>query len=161
MFAERHYLFADTAQDPRGDDILDRRELDAFADANLTGANAMSTKSKQTIERWSSEQPRIEDDWVCTPLTVCDPTTEYQGWPKALHLDRECTSLSVCNMALDLYEALPPTATTDRLCAESLPCQVGVEFEANPPTQTTDRACKNFTLCAALEVTRALPMSQC
>ena len=82
--------------DTDGDRQLHRSELDAFRVQNMTGSNAMNTRSQPGIEEGSPEQPTIAADWECLPLTVCNPEDQYQTTPKALHIDRTCGNITIC-----------------------------------------------------------------
>lgn len=49
------------------------------------------------------------------------------------------------------YEAVPLSASADRVCAPVTSCTDDGEFEATEPTSTTDRVCRPLTVCSPSE----------
>ena len=121
-----------------GDRQLHRSELDAFREQNMTGPNAMSTRSRPGIEEGSPQQPSLAADYQCMPLTTCDPEEQYQVTAKALHLDRTCSNVTVCDS--DEFESSPPSSTSDRRCSPVTQCRLDQQ-QLQAATSTTDRIC--------------------
>ena len=121
-----------------GDRQLHRSELDAFREQNMTGPDALSTRSRPGIEEGSPEQPTLAADYQCMHLTACDPEEQYQVTAKALHLDRTCGNITVCDS--DEFETSPPSSTSDRHCSPVTQCRLNQQ-QLQAATPTTDRIC--------------------
>ena len=86
-------------------------------------------------------------DRTCTPLTVCDTSSQYESKPPTKFADRECTALTVC--AADQAPSKGPTATSDRKCKKTTVCDVTLrggdnqphEFESHAPRCGSDGTC--------------------
>ena len=86
-------------------------------------------------------------DRICSALTVCNETIEYEiGVPNAT-TDRICTPLTVCTKDSQ-WESLPPNTTRDRQCTDLTACNA-TQYESIAPAYESDRGCTALTACSA------------
>ena len=91
---------------------------------------------------------------VCTPLTVCDTTTQYEGHAPTATTDRVCFSLTVCGS--NAFQTTAPTPTTNRVCQGLTTC-LNTEYQSVAPTSTSDRSCTALTACTAQQYQSTAP----
>ena len=90
------------------------------------------------------EYERFSDGAMhCTALRVCTALQEYETVPPTETSDRRCTATVLCSASQ--YEAEAPTATSNRRCATKAVCAAGT-YETVAPSASSDRTC---TVCAA------------
>ena len=98
---------------------------------------------------WMEAAPTPTVDRLCTVLTVCDETAEYESGAGDILTDRVCTALTECSIAQ--YETVAKTATSDRTCAALTVCSntgnTPTEWESQAPADTTDRVCTLLSEC--------------
>ena len=86
--------------------------------------------------------------------TLCDNNQYAKSLCNATH-DTICAALSPpCTSAQ--FEALPPTANSDRRCEDLVDCTPD-QWQAAPPTPTSQRDCRPVTLCTSGQQWRANP----
>ena len=133
-----------TEIDANGDSKLDQSELLSFtAKQDMTKLN---TLSQSAIFPWSEGVTPPSADYVCTSLTVCKASVEYEMLGKTMQNDRICENLSQCKAGVT-YESTQPTATSDRYCSEVTACNYNTSFEVSPPTVADNRVCMPFQQC--------------
>lgn len=87
-------------------------------------------------------------DRQCTSCTQCS-STQFQQTQCTIVSDRVCNQLQTCTGGQ--FEAVLPTATTDRVCQAHTVCDTNFQFESIAPTPTTDRSCGFVSLCGSNE----------
>eukprot|EP00056_Hartaetosiga_gracilis_P013320 m.219484 g.219484 ORF g.219484 m.219484 type:complete len:3572 (+) comp13825_c8_seq1:160-10875(+) len=118
-------------------------------------ATASSDRECQDITQcgameYQTQAPTRSSDRTCEAVTPCDDE-EYTAHPYGVANDNHCVPYTApCSFNDGYYEAISPTATSDRFCAPfSDVCVLGVTYEAVPPTISSDRICQPLRTCGA------------
>src|SRR5699024_2134757 len=69
---------------------------------------------------------------------------QYEVSPPSATSDRVCADLTVCGA--DEYEMVAPASTSDRVCAVDVGCDSG-EYLVEAATETRPAVCAAFTVC--------------
>jgi len=85
----------------------------------------------------------------------CDNSEYAVALCNATH-DTICTALSPSCTAGEQFEAIPPTATSDRQCVDLIDCTTD-QWQAAAPTPTSQRECRDITPCIAGQQWMASP----
>eukprot|EP00037_Helgoeca_nana_P030105 m.368315 g.368315 ORF g.368315 m.368315 type:complete len:488 (+) comp28110_c2_seq1:127-1590(+) len=91
-----------------------------------------------TPAEFETTAPTLLVDRQCTNLTVCPAPTTYTGVASTATSDRTCANTTVCNSTS--YQSTPSTSVADAVCTPITPCDPFFA-EVVPPTYTTDRVC--------------------
>ena len=85
---------------------------------------------------------------VCEDLTVCK-AGEYEAMAPTATSDRSCALISSCTASM--YEEVPPTSSSDRICSMLTTCSSD-QYVSVLATETSDRVCTaRVTSCLASE----------
>ena len=101
--------------------------------------------------------PTLTTDRVCATVVTCDSATEFIRAQATATSQRVCYPLSECSTVFNTFQLLPPTPTTDRVCAPYEVSCTQNEFEAHPTSPTSDRVCMPIRSCLPSEYETAAP----
>ena len=86
----------------------------------------------------------VGPECVCTQATPCQQGHQYEAIAPTATSDRVCKNVTTC--AQDEFQVVEPTATSNRVCQVVLPGCHELTVQTAAPTPTSDRQCES--LCA-------------
>eukprot|EP00041_Stephanoeca_diplocostata_P031346 m.975366 g.975366 ORF g.975366 m.975366 type:complete len:985 (-) comp23939_c0_seq12:125-3079(-) len=95
--------------------------------------------------------------WNCAQLVECNYSHQYQAIPPTATTNRVCVSIRMCNDTVE-YELTTNTLTSNRICSDISACN-SLQYVTVPPTATSNTVCASVQTCDANQHATRQPTS--